>query len=340
MYRYWNHVTEPLLLAAGARTLVEIGAGQGAQALKLLQYCSRNGGTLTVIDPAPSLDTASWSAEWGAMLRFDLRPSLEALPDYASCDAVLVDGDHNWYTVIGELRAIAKARSRSGHVPLILMHDTGWPYARRDMYYAPERIPPDALQPYERKGAVPGRQELEAGGILDVHFNATKEGGPRNGVMAAVTEFQAETGGVFRLVELPGMYGYAVLAHKDLLAANPALAALLDAFSLPEFARTHVEMVDREQSRERAQRGTHDQRAIAYLRGEIARLEHAVAYLRPTLAATEESLRTLIARQKELEAMYAQALKAYTELRTETNRMQASKSWRWTAPLRRLLGER
>ena len=57
-------------------------------------------------------------------------------------DAALVDGDHNWYTVYNELKMLAAtARDAGAPLPLLIMHDVCWPYGRRDLYYAPERIP-------------------------------------------------------------------------------------------------------------------------------------------------------------------------------------------------------
>ena len=53
---------------------------------------------------------------------------------------VIIDGDHNYFTVSEELRLIAE-RAAGAALPLLLFHDVGWPHARRDDYYAAERIP-------------------------------------------------------------------------------------------------------------------------------------------------------------------------------------------------------
>ena len=53
---------------------------------------------------------------------------------------MILDGDHNYYTLSEELRLIAE-RASGARLPLLIFHDIGWPLARRDAYYAPERIP-------------------------------------------------------------------------------------------------------------------------------------------------------------------------------------------------------
>ena len=66
----------------------------------------------------------------------------------------LVDGDHNWYTVVNELRLIAATSAGAGEpLPVLICHDVGWPYGRRDLYYAPEQIPEEYRQPWAQQGA-------------------------------------------------------------------------------------------------------------------------------------------------------------------------------------------
>ncbi len=64
---------------------------------------------------------------------------------------MFLDGDHNWYTVFHELRLIEEHCQRNERLfPLVLLHDLGWPYGRRDLYYNPETIPAEYRQPYAR----------------------------------------------------------------------------------------------------------------------------------------------------------------------------------------------
>ena len=51
---------------------------------------------------------------------------------------MIIDGDHNYYTVSEELRLIAE-RARTAPLPLLLFHDVCWPHARRDDYFDARR---------------------------------------------------------------------------------------------------------------------------------------------------------------------------------------------------------
>jgi hypothetical protein len=54
----------------------------------------------------------------------------------------VIDGDHNYYTVLRELRLADSVARRDGRPLLAFMHDVGWPCARRDPI-----MPPTAFLP-------------------------------------------------------------------------------------------------------------------------------------------------------------------------------------------------
>ena len=126
-------------------------------------------------------------------------------------DLFLLDGDHNWYTVLHELRAIERCAERYERAfPVVCLHDIGWPYGRRDLYYAPERIPTEFRQPYAQKGLDVDKPDLlDAGGFNLKHYNAFHEGGPRNGVLTAVEQFVEESKGRFELLTIPASTAWA-----------------------------------------------------------------------------------------------------------------------------------
>ena len=69
---------------------------------------------------------------------------------------MIIDGDHNYFTVASELELIG-ARAAGPGMPLLLLHDVGWPLGRRDSYHAPDRIPDEHRQPLARDAfLVPG----------------------------------------------------------------------------------------------------------------------------------------------------------------------------------------
>ncbi len=69
---------------------------------------------------------------------------------------MIIDGDHNYYTVREELRLIAE-RAAGAELPLLLFHDVCWPHGRRDDYFDPEQIPAEYRQPIvgERRRDLP-----------------------------------------------------------------------------------------------------------------------------------------------------------------------------------------
>jgi cephalosporin hydroxylase len=135
MQRFWETVLEPVLEAVQPRAIVEIGSDQGGNTLNLLEYCKQTGATLHAIDPAPGYDVSEWQNKHGDHLVFHEDLSLNALALIENFEVVLIDGDHNWYTVLNELKTIERLCDESGQsFPLVLLHDIGWPYGRRDLY--------------------------------------------------------------------------------------------------------------------------------------------------------------------------------------------------------------
>ena len=191
MAMFADLIVETLTLAGAAR-IVEIGADYGGMSSVLADHARAHGGTLTSIDPEVQDGFMAWLAD-NPDVRHVAEPSLEALTRTPAADAYIVDGDHNWYTVYNEL-ALIRAACRAAGTPLLaLLHDVSWPCARRDFYYAPDRIPEafrhhhsfDAGASLDWEGLVPGRG-LHGHGTLAL---ALHEGGPMNGVLTAVEDF-------------------------------------------------------------------------------------------------------------------------------------------------------
>lgn len=178
------------LEAAEAKSVVEVGAYAGDLTDLLLDWADGRGATVTAVDPEPSprLDALEKRRDDLTVIR---EPSLDALAHIEIPDAVIIDGDHNYYTVSGELKTIAE-QVGDGPLPLLIFHDVGWPHARRDSFYVPERIPEEYREGMvEGAHVFPGESGLTPGG-LPYKWASEEEGGPRNGVLTAIEDFVAD----------------------------------------------------------------------------------------------------------------------------------------------------
>lgn len=245
MHPFWQPVISPLLDALEASTVVEIGAEQGRTTRLLLQRASERGGTVIAIDPQPRFDISAWGLEWGNTLQVLKSRSLEVTDRLPPADAVLVDGDHNYFTVSRELEALtAVSEKRREEPPTFFLHDVGWPYGRRDLYYDPESIPFEHRHDAAMAGLHPDRAEAGGPGVNAGLWNAINEGGPRNGVLTAVEDFVAERPGQFKATLLPGWHGLAVLVPA-LAAAKPAVRQEIERINSPAFLRDWAGALER-----------------------------------------------------------------------------------------------
>lgn len=141
MQYFWDWAVMPLLHDIQAKRVLEIGSSQGGNTDRILR--SSLDLQVMVIDPCLDADLVAKYRDVTGVTVLPAR-SLDALPNLTeSFDAILIDGDHNYYTVLNELKWISHRNllSRRG---VILFHDVGQPYGRRDLYYEPDRIPADA----------------------------------------------------------------------------------------------------------------------------------------------------------------------------------------------------
>lgn len=198
--------------AAGAKTVLEIGAYKGELTIDLLEWAAAAGAKVAGMDPLPpdellELSRAHPELELLEETSLDVLARLESLPD-----AIVIDGDHNYYTLSEELRLIAE-KALGADMPLLLFHDVCWPHARRDTYYAPERIPEDQRQPLGHNiGLAPGEPGISKMGLPFI-WAAEREGGPRNGTMTAIEDFMEGRDGL-RLAVVPAFFGFGVLWHE------------------------------------------------------------------------------------------------------------------------------
>jgi hypothetical protein len=213
-----DSMIKPYIVSRGYQRLCEIGASLGENTNKLLELDSVS---VTVIDPGIDADLYE---KTNHNPRVNVRQglSLEVLPKLSEAfDCILIDGDHNWYTVYNELKLIHEQDLlKPGGT--VFFHDVCFPYGRRDMYYQPETIPQEFTQPYAQKGIIQGQSELsDDSGTNAEHFNAAHEGGPRNGVLTAIEDFVEEHKDQYRFFYIQQEHGLGVM-----LKSTGSLSAL------------------------------------------------------------------------------------------------------------------
>jgi hypothetical protein len=211
------------LEAVAPKRIVEIGSEAAGMTREMARWAEQHDAQFAAVEPFPITEVREMAARSSHFSLVEGR-SPEALAAIEPADAYLVDGDHNHWTVLRELRAIYA----DGAAPLAILHDVGWPCARRDQYYSVDALPEDAVLPHSHtKGRVPGKDELVDGGFggAGEFAVALEEGGPANGVLTAVDDFLVELTDL-AYAHVPAVFGLGIIYSKDAKYA-PQLAEIL-----------------------------------------------------------------------------------------------------------------
>ncbi len=310
----WVSTIEPILAAWQPRCIVEIGTADGALLRQLIPFCTGHGCTVHSIDPEPGPAVEQLLQESHGIVTFHKDSSLHVLENIAPFDTVLIDGDHNWYTVFHELKIIERRAAATGAFPLVILHDTGWPYGRRDMYHHPERIPAEYRKSHRRAGIVPDASLLvEQGGINATYWNAVENVSPRNGVLTAVEDFIRHSTFSLQCVNVPGAHGISILSDTRNLAIRPAFAGILRDLSTSANMRAHIDAIEQD----RIMQITKQEELHTQCTEMKTRIEH---------------MQSMIEDQKNrLDAENAKTLQVQAELR----HVLGTRSWTLTLPLRK-----
>lgn len=315
MHKLWP-IIERVLTELEPHVVVQVGAADGKNTAKLLRYARDRRSTVHLVDVVRQFDHEDLVRRCGGTLVCHWEPSVDALPRLIpDADAILLDGDHNWYVVHSELSLIDEL-APADRFPIVLFHDVGWPWGHRDGYADIEAIPPQYRHPHGRRGLLPGdRGTVEQGGLLADELKALREGGPRNGVRAAIDDLLAETQRDVAYAELPGFHGLGLLCERAVLtgplawfrdlADNEAVSAQMRALErerLDLWRVTEERLGALEQQRER----------IAVLQASEGARQQRVGELQQTLSEREVTLAVI----------------------------RSGRSWRLTEPLRRIAGYR
>ena len=108
MYRFWHTIIRPIIEKLIVNYIVEIGSDTGVNTRNILDYCLDNDAHMTAIDPQPKFDVNEFKSEYDDKFEIYKELSLSRLPLLKNYDVILIDGDHNWYTVYNELKIIEK----------------------------------------------------------------------------------------------------------------------------------------------------------------------------------------------------------------------------------------
>lgn len=199
--------------AVRATSIVEVGAYAGDLTRVLADWAGAAGARVIAIDPSPQ-DALVALAEQRLAVELRRDTSLDLLREIPMPDVLIIDGDHNYYTVREELQIVGN-RAIAAKLPMLLFHDVCWPHGRRDDYFDPERIPADYRQSVagDGRGIFPMEPGTRADG-LPYPRSAAREGGERNGVLTAVEEFVADRERL-QLVVVPAFFGLGAVWHRD-----------------------------------------------------------------------------------------------------------------------------
>ncbi|MGB9980379.1 class I SAM-dependent methyltransferase, partial [Methanobacterium sp.] len=109
MNRFWINLILPIIKNSKANYIVEVGSDTGINTKNILKYCVKYNAHMAAIDPFPKFDVDEFKSIYGDKFEIYTELSLYRLPLLENYDVILLDGDHNWYTVYNELKIIEKS---------------------------------------------------------------------------------------------------------------------------------------------------------------------------------------------------------------------------------------
>ena len=208
---FYSDLIRDLAHLASDPHIVEVGSEAGAVSVQLSVIAAQRGGTLTTVEPFPS-ELVRERARKGALLLVE-GYSPQALEGIGPAGLFVLDGDHNYGTVMAELQA-AFAQGD----PIVVLHDVGWPCGDRDFYYDPSQLAPQDVLPHSFDRGLGTSAELEPPGMglwrASPFAMAITSGGPRNGVRTACEDFLAARPELTWLTT-PLVCGLGVMGRRD-----------------------------------------------------------------------------------------------------------------------------
>lgn len=208
MVAYWP-VLSFILDKVKPSSIAEIGSNKGITTRLIHQYTSKKKIALNVIDPF--LDV---SVKLLDNINLFEMTSAEYFEGDNKSDVYFIDGDHNYQTVTIELESIKRLSGTSDL--LCFMHDVGWPWARRDLYYNPANCS-DKEYAYNQSLHLETDEFTYRGFPSgEVYAMAKQYGGAKNGVQTAIDDF-LKSNDELTYIKIPNVYGLGILISKSLI---------------------------------------------------------------------------------------------------------------------------
>lgn len=211
----FKEIFKEVLINIKPKIIVEIGCEYAGSTIQFLEYCKENESVLYIIDPNPFVDVDKTLINYSGYYKFIKKRSIEALKDIPKADLYIIDGDHNYWTVMNELKIIFE-----DNTPLAILHDVGFPCDRRDLYYNPKDIPNEFLHKYSYKHGININNDIiPRGGFHgagEFAFSVEKNK-DKMGVLTAIEEFILYNK-EFRYQYIPLIFGVGFIAKEEVLA--------------------------------------------------------------------------------------------------------------------------
>lgn len=190
-------------------TVVEVGVESGQVSGV---YTELGADRVYCVDPLPSDELRRVLAQNDALELVE-RPSPQVLAELPLADLYVIDGDHNYATVRGEVDWILANAPDA----VVVFHDLMWPCGRRDFYYQPSRLPEADRHADTTDGPTVWHDQVTPAGFVGAgaFTFAVEAGGERNGVLTAVEDaLDAAADPGWQLEIIPAVFGVGVLMRR------------------------------------------------------------------------------------------------------------------------------
>ncbi|ORM27749.1 class I SAM-dependent methyltransferase [Williamsia sp. 1135] len=202
----FSEVIGRIFTAAGPRTVVEVGVESGGASSI---YLDHGADAVYCVEPVPTEEMRRTLGD---------NPDLHLIEGFSPAvlaeiplgDVYVVDGDHNYATVRGELDWILANAPDA----VVILHDLLWPWGRRDLYYNAAGLDPADVHDHGAEGPTVWHDDVTAAGFVGLgQFTAAVDaGGERNGVLTAIEDaLAADPVGRHELALVPAVFGLGVI---------------------------------------------------------------------------------------------------------------------------------